>query len=85
MYHDMGHNSCFKITKDLKEDKNNMKLPCIDRNADYNVLEMGRSQTPNLNNTYRLNLSWLQQKMIKLWPLSHKISSHNEIQITHMC
>ena len=33
MYHDMGHNSCFKITKDLKEDKNNMKLPCIDRNA----------------------------------------------------
>ena len=56
-----------------------MKLPCIDRNV--NDLEMGRSQTPNLNNTYRLNLSWLQQ----LWPLSHKISSHNEIQIAHMC
>lgn len=58
-----------------------MKLPCIDRNAGINDLEMGRSQTPNLNNIYRLNLSWLQQ----LWPLSHKISSHNEIQIAHMC
>ena len=45
MYHDTGHNSCFKITKDLKEDKNNMKLPCIDRNVGIaiNVLEMGRS------------------------------------------
>ena len=62
-----------------------MKLPCIDRNADLNVLEMGRSQTPNLNNTYRLNSSWLQQQVIQLWPLSHKISSHNEIQIAHMC
>ena len=62
-----------------------MKLPCIDRNAGINVLEMGRSQTPNLNNTYRLNLSWLQQQVIQLWPLSHKISSHNEIQIAHMC
>ena len=72
---------------DLKEDKNNMKLPCIDRNAGIaiNDLEMGRSQTPNLNNTYRLNLSWLQQQVIQLWHLSHKISSLNEIPITHMC
>ena len=63
-----------------------MKVSCIDRNTGINVLEMGRSQTPNLNNTYRLHLSWLlQQQVIQLWPLSHKISSHNEIQIAHMC
>ena len=33
MYHDTGHNSCFKITEDLKEDKNNMKPSRIDRKA----------------------------------------------------
>ena len=57
MYHDTGHKSCFKITKDLKEDKIYVKLSCINRNAGIaiNVLEKGQSQTPNQNNIHRLS------------------------------
>ena len=32
-----------------------MKLSRIDENAGINILEMGQSQTPNLNNIHRLS------------------------------